>query len=407
MLVANENLFRRGTFKFIGESIFGRDNVVTTAKLSPKSEWSRTRLNFGVKKDNDTQFLSTEYIHSDKVTKTKLFDKEGNGFDVVWADTNKQSTIDRVADYNKITINLETDQDVKKEYYSLIFKIRNHEMKKEKTQDDLDKIKEYTEQLKEFSNNVHKFAHMKDVIKFINDNQEIIKSHKVRVTGDVKSNYYNGKNNLQYIPTNIELVTNDTDSELTVNLDIFFSKDEIIDNEEEKVVYINGYVGERIKKADKLIPIQLRFDYSKADLENESQLQLVKFVKKFFNVESESSLYKLPVVCSVVNGAEIVEFDESTLTDDQKMAIMLGMNKLEDFKPRGSIFGNRISYIKVIRPDLKVSPEGATESIELDSLPDYLLADDSDVSIKDVKDNNKEETKENESADELMAKLFG
>lgn len=405
--MGKEQLFRRGTFKFVGDVVFGRDNVVTTAKLNSKSEWNRTRLNFGVKKDNDTQFLTTEYIHSERFTKTRLYDKDGNEFDVSWTDTNKQNTLDKIADYSKIIVNLETDQDIKKEYYSLIFKIRNHENKKEKSQDDLDKIKEYTEQLKEFSNNVHKFAHMKDVIEFINSNQEVIKKYKVKVTGNTKSNYYNGKNNLQYIPNNIELVANDVDSELTVSLDIFFSKDEIIDNEEEKVVYINGYIGEKIKKADKLIPIQLRFDYSKADLTNESQLQLVEFVKKFFNVEGESSLYKLPVICSVVNGAEIVEFDESTLTDDQKMAIMLGMNKIEDFKPKGSIFGNRINYIKVIRPDLKVSPEGATESIELDNLLDYLLADDSDISIKDVKGDNKEETKENESTDELMAKLFG
>lgn len=405
--MGKEQLFRRGTFKFVGDVVFGRDNVVTTAKLNSKSEWNRTRLNFGVKKDNDTQFLTTEYIHSERFTKTRLYDKDGNEFDVSWTDTNKQNTLDKIADYSKIIVNLETDQDIKKEYYSLIFKIRNHENKKEKSQDDLDKIKEYTEQLKEFSNNVHKFAHMKDVIEFINSNQEVIKKYKVKVTGNTKSNYYNDKNNLQYIPNNIELVANDVDSELTVSLDIFFSKDEIIDNEEEKVVYINGYIGEKIKKADKLIPIQLRFDYSKADLTNESQLQLVEFVKKFFNVEGESSLYKLPVICSVVNGAEIVEFDESTLTDDQKMAIMLGMNKIEDFKPKGSIFGNRINYIKVIRPDLKVSPEGATESIELDNLLDYLLADDSDISIKDVKGDNKEETKENESTDELMAKLFG
>lgn len=407
--MAKENLFRRGTFKFIGEPVFGRDNVVTTAKLSPKSDWSRTRLNFGVKRANDTQFLQTEYIHSDKVNKTKLFDKDGNGFDVAWSDTNKPSTLDRIADYTKIIVNLETDQEVKKEYYSLIFKIRNHEMKEEQTQDDLDKIKEYTEQLKEFSGNVHKFAHMKDVIKFINDNQDKIKGHKVRVTGDAKSNYYKEKNNIQYIPSNIELVSNDVESELTVNLDIFFSKDSIIDDEKMKQMAIDGYIGERIKRADRLVPTQLIFDYSKADLEDENQANVVDFVKRFFDVKSKTSLYKLPVICSVVNGAEIVEFDESTLTEDQKMAIMLGMNKLEDFKPKGNIFGNRVSFIKVVKPDLKVSPNGAVETVvTLDTLSEYLLSDDSDVSIKDVKESKTQnpEDKDKMSADDLMKSLF-
>ncbi len=406
--MAKERMFDRGRFVFIGEPVFGRDNVVTTAKLNSKSEWSRTRLNFGVKVGNNTQFLNTEYIHSDKIKTVKLFDKEGNGFEVKLDDTANPMHLDKVGDFSKITVNLETDQEVKKQYYSLLFRRRNHEIKADKTTEDEDKIKEYTEQLKEFSSNVVQFVHIKDFIKFINSNQEVIKGNKVKVTGDVKSNYYNGKNRLQFIPSTVEFVSADTREELTVHLDIFFDKDSIDDDKKEKKMYINGYVGERIKKADKLIPTQIIFDYSKANLEDENQNNLVEFVKGFFNVKNKKVLHRLPVICQVINGAEVVEFDESHLTKTQKTAIALGLNTLEDFKPKGNVFGDRINFVRLLQPDLKVATDGAIESIDVEDLYNYLLEDDSDKSIEDVKNNDNEESKkEEQSNDDLMKALFG
>lgn len=406
--MAKERMFDRGRFVFIGEPVFGRDNVVTTAKLNSKSEWSRTRLNFGVKVGNNTQFLNTEYIHSDKIKTVKLFDKEGNGFEVKLDDTANPMHLDKVGDFSKITVNLETDKEVKKQYYSLLFRRRNHEIKADKTTEDEDKIKEYTEQLKEFSSNVVQFVHIKDFIKFINSNQEVIKGNKIKVTGDVKSNYYNGKNRLQFIPSSVEFAPEDSKEELTVHLDIFFDRDSIDDDKKEKKMYINGYVGERIKKADKLIPTQIIFDYSKANLEDENQNNLVEFVKGFFNVKNKKVLHRLPVICQVINGAEIVEFDESHLTKTQKTAIALGLNTLEDFKPKGNVFGDRINFIRLLQPDLKVATDGAIESIDVEDLYNYLLEDDSDKSIEDVKNNDNEESKkEEQSNDDLMKALFG
>lgn len=406
--MAKERMFDRGRFVFIGEPVFGRDNVVTTAKLNSKSEWSRTRLNFGVKVGNNTQFLNTEYIHSDKIKTVKLFDKEGNGFEVKLDDTANPMHLDKVGDFSKITVNLETDKEVKKQYYSLLFRRRNHEIKADKTTEDEDKIKEYTEQLKEFSSNVVQFVHIKDFIKFINSNQEVIKGNKIKVTGDVKSNYYNGKNRLQFIPSSVEFAPEDSKEELTVHLDIFFDRDSIDDDKKEKKMYINGYVGERIKKADKLIPTQIIFDYSKANLEDENQNNLVEFVKGFFNVKNKKVLHRLPVICQVINGAEVVEFDESHLTKTQKTAIALGLNTLEDFKPKGNVFGDRINFIRLLQPDLKVATDGAIESIDVEDLYNYLLEDDSDKSIEDVKNNDNEESKkEEQSNDDLMKALFG
>ena len=411
-MAKNEKMYNKGRFVFVGDPIFGRDNVVTTAKLNATSEWNKTRLNFGVKVGNNSQFLTTEYLHSDKVNKIKLFDKEGKEFEVPLNETNNPELLNRV--YTKITVNLETDQEVKKQYNSLVFKKRNHEIKQEQTEDDIQKIKEYTEQLEEFSSNVANFIHMKDFINFINASQEVIKGHKIKVTGEVKSNFYNNTNHLQFIPKNVEFVLgDDVKEELTVYMDIFFDKDAIDDDKKEKKMFVNGYVGETVRKADKLFPTQVIFDYSKADLENEKQKALVDFVKGFFEVKNKKVLHRLPVICQVINGAEVVEFDESQLTDKQKTAIALGLATLDQYKPKGSIFGERVSFIKVIQPDLKLSPEGVIESIDLDELVNYLPSDDSDKKVEDMKKEDKKETKEEEKKDneidqnDMMRALFG
>lgn len=409
--MAKERLFNRGRFTFVGAGIFGK-TVVDTKKLN--DEWSRTRLNFGVKVGTNTQFLNAEFMHSDKVKKVKLFGSDGEQFEVNLSDTGNEDVINRVADFSKITVDLETDKEIKDQYYSLFYKIRNHENKEEQTQDDIDKIKEYREQIKELSANIKQFVHMKDVIQYINDNQEVINKNKIRVTGDVKVNYYNGKARLNFIPKNFKLLVADTDTieELRVNIDIFFDRESIDNDTKEQKMYINGYVGDVVKKAEKLFPTQIVFDYSRVDMENAQQKALVDYMTAFFveDVKSKKKLYKLPVICSVVNGAEVVEFSMDTLTDRQKTAIALGLAKLDDYKPKGNIFGDRVTFTKLMNADLALSPEGTVEAMDLDDLFAYLPSDDSDKKVDEVKEEKpkEEESKSKEpNQDEIMRALFG
>lgn len=408
-----ERLFRKGRFSFVGE-VVASNEPMTTKKLSDTSKWSRTRLNLGVKNDSNAQFLTMEYIHTDSVKTCKLLGKDGEMFEVSLTDTMKPEVLEKVMDSAKIVVDLETDFEKKKEYTSLIFKKRNHEMKKEedKTEDDEQKILEYTNQINELANNRVEFAHMKDVIKFINASLPNLQKHKVRITGQVKSNYYNSKNNLQYIPNFIEIVPEDTENHLKLFADIFYDKDGIDDDKKLKKMIVNGYVGERIKKVDKLYPLTVVIDYDKIDLENEEQVALLDFMKETFSITNKKMVHKIGVEINVINGAEVVEFDESCLTDQQKMAVKLGIKKVEDFKPRGNTYGDRIQELRVCCPDLKAFPNGCEEVFATKDLADYLVQDDSDVSISDVK---KEETKEEarveapqeESAEDKLKRLFG
>lgn len=406
------NLFKQNTFNFVGRLGYG-EAPLNTKKLSDTSAWSRTRLNVSVRNDNNSQFLNMEYIHSDSVKACKILGKDGSMFEVNLADTAKPEVIEKSADFTRVTIDLETDFEKKKQYMSLIFKKRNHEMKKDedKTQEDLDKIKEYEQQIKELAVNRVSFCHMQDAIRFLNSALPVIDKQKVRVTGQVKCNYYNGKNNLQYIPSLIELVPEDTENQLKVFVDFFYDKDGIDDDAKEKKMVVNGYIGEKVKKVDKLYPLAVAFDYAKVDEENPQHKMLLDYMKGIFKITNKKEVHKIGLELNVLNGAETVEFSEDCLTEQQKMEIALGLSKLEDFKPRGNIYGSKIQELRVFKPDSKNFPQGSMEIFPVDELDTYLSYDDSDVKISDVK---KEETKEevnktgstNNSTEDLMKSLF-
>lgn len=402
-------LFNQGKFTFIGELKFGKEPV-STRKLSDTSKWNRTKLSVGVKNDANMQFLNMEYIHNNSVTTTKILGLDNETFEINLSDTNKAENIDLAADFVKTTVDIETDFEKKKEYVKLIFRKMNHEMKNddEKTQEDLDKIAEYNKQIKEMATNRSSFIHMKDVIKFLNEKVSFFEGKKVRVTGNVKSNFYNGKNNLQYIPSLIEIVEDDVENQLKVNLDLFFDKDSIEDDEKLKKMFVAGYIGERIKKVDKLYPLTVVLDYTKVDENIEQHKLLLDFMKGYFKVTDKKQVHQIGLEINVINGAEVKEFTEDDLTDQQKMQVKLGMSKVEDFRPRGNVYGDKVQELKVVKADLKNFPNGAKHVFPIGDLSLYMASDDSDKKLSDVTEDK--QTKQEESAassDDLMKQLFG
>lgn len=404
--MADNRLFKRTTFTFIGDVVTGKE-LVSTKRLSDTSKWFRTRLNFGVKCENNTQFLNIEHLHEPNNMTCKIFFEDGTSQDIALKDTINPSIISKVSDMNKIIIDLEQDFQKKTEYTQLYFKRRTHQIKEDKTDDDIAKIKEYTDLINELANNRVEFIHMKDVINFLENSLGLIKDCKIKVTGNVKPNFYNGKNNLQYIPTRIELVPKDTPSQLKIFVDFFFDKDGISDMEEEKRMIFNGYMGSVTKKADRLYPLTTILDYSKVNTDNEEELNVLKYLKSQFAIKDKEQIHKIGLELNIINGSQVVEFDETCLTDNQLMGIRLGLNTIEDFRPKGTVYGHRIQELRIAKPDLRNYPEGAIEVFDIDELENYIATDDSDKKNTEVR-NNQTETKEvKDSNEDLMAKLFG
>lgn len=406
-----ERLFNNSRFNFVGSVSYGKEPLST--KPMGSSKWSKTRLGVGVKNDNNMQFLNMEYIHNDSVKTCKILGKDGETFEVDLNKTTNEEVVAKASDMVKITVDLETDFEKKKEYTSLIFKVRNIEKKKpeEITDEDKTKLVEYKAQIKELATNRVEFAHMKDAIKFVNASLPVIKDYKIRVTGTVKSNFYNNKNNLQYIPSFIEIVPQDTENQLKAYMDVFYEEGGIEDDLSVKKMFVNGYVGEKVKKVDTLFPLSVVIDYTKIDLENAEHQMLLGFMKDIFKITDKKQVHKIGVELNVINGSEVVEFDESCLTDQQRLAIQFGLNKIEDFKPRGNVYGEKIQELKVVKANLKAYPNGCKEVFNVDDLHLYLSKDDSDVKASDIKKEEpkeevKEESKEQTQEEKLRA-LFG
>ena len=76
-------------------------------------------------------------------------------------------------------------------------------------------------------------------------------------------------------------------------------------------------------------------------------MALLDYKLKYIDI-SNKNMQHLQWEC----GAETVEFDESQLTKAQREQIELGIRKLEDFRPAGSIFGDRITEYRLFDPKL-------------------------------------------------------
>ena len=412
-------LFNQAKFNFIGEVVSAKEPVVRK-KLSETSKWFRTRMSVGVKADTNSQFLNMEYIHTDSVKTCKLLGKDGNTFEVNLADTTSEEVLNKVADITKIIIDLETDQEKKREYTKLIFKVINLEksnadIAKQDIIADADKatvaennvkIAEYNRQIKELADNRKVFCHVKDAIEYLNSKLPELAKKKIKVTGNVKCNYYNGKNTLLYNPSLIEIVSDDTASQLMVTAEIFYDKDSVINDEKTKQMTINGYIADREDKQDKLYPITLGLNYQNVDKENAEHMVFYNLMLAGFAIHDKKQVHKIKVEIKVINGAEVIEFTEDCLTDLQKAQIEIGQRTLEDFRPKGNIYGNRVQELRYYQPVFMGQfAEGSLEVFPVKELDQYIKTDDSDMKSADITAQDKKEETAKSGATDIKASI--
>ena len=95
----------------------------------------------------------------------------------------------------------------------------------------------------------------------------------------------------------------------------------------------------------------------------------------------------------VVNGAEEKPFDESCLTPFPLRSIKAGNAPLNDFRPRGSIYGNRIQELRLMRPmprdDFKDGPIDL--GLKNSEFVDLIYTPTKDESVADMEKSAKKE----------------
>lgn len=403
------------SFEFIGNISFNKDENKVLETIKHDSGWQTKRLGVGVKATaTNGVFLKADALYNPTETNTIFtMGKDGSKLEVPFKDRNKQVSLDMVADFKKLVVDLETDFEKKSERIKLKYKIINIENREEKTEDDLKKLEDYKKEYIEKSDNLHEFISEYDFILFVKESAELLKQHKVRVTGNLEMSLWKEKYYVSYIPKHIEFAEDNVENKLQALVDVYFDKNAIDDTllKTDNKLIVNGYLisYDNSAKADRFYP--KKFIINGVNFEDEEQVQMFELVKSFVTTDKNTVHHMLWNV-NVYKGAEVKEFTYENLTPTQKQFVDMGLATIDDYRPKGGFLGGNIEEFKLFMPELKDDYKDGilnTEMTEEEFIK--LLAVHVDRPKKDdkPKETVKQETTSTQD-DELkakMSKLFG
>lgn len=236
-----------------------------------------------------------------------------------------------------------------------------------------------------------------DFIKFICDHIDEIKGRKYQFTGQVRANEYKGKITERFqIQNMFEITDENKKNALTVSGEFYFNKDSIDAAEwsKEKKLYLNGWTSEYIDKQhpDVFVAKQLVFDCTKINFEEQRHVQILNYRLKQIGLAlddkngivsklKKSKYYKISVVCRYVNGVEDVGITMADLTENQKMALELGIVKDINEFATSKVYGDRVTILKLKDFDLRGDYADGCILADVDDFEDRIYTPSENESI--------------------------
>ncbi|MCY9418835.1 hypothetical protein MOF50_19815, partial [Bacillus inaquosorum] len=237
-------------FEFIGNVFISNDKEKFHEVKEFDSGWVKNRLSFVVQESKtNSVFVELEGGYSkSKPNKVYSFskgteNKKGSKLEIPWEDRLKDETVNMVADFSKIIIDF-NDESVKEKLNDLRYKLRGLDNKDSLTEEEKKSRSKLLDEYKELNVNGAEFIHEYDAIQFLSENLEKYKDKKFKITGSVEYNTWKGRNFRKFKIQTIEIVSNDTPSQLRANLDVFYTNDSLDETsfDEEKKYFIDAYV---------------------------------------------------------------------------------------------------------------------------------------------------------------------
>ena len=306
-------------FSFIGNFALDESKENSVRKANTKSGMPYISLRPSVvAAKNNRGFCEIFGMKNDKI---KTYNTDNQPIEISWKDRKDKEVVDSVANYRKNVIVLNGER--------------------------------------------HEFISAFDFCEFILENLDELKEKRVMVTGNTSKDFYNGKTRDRFTISNIYEVTDDTRKNgLSMTGVIYWNKDSI-DLEswkEDKKIYINAYTEEYISKDEgrKYVGGQFVLDCSKIDFDNEKHIQQLQLRLDQLGLSYEQGKIKNNLkakayahnefMFALQNGAEEIEFTIDQCTDLQRKWIEAGIKTVEDFKPRGGTYGDRVTEYKLRTP---------------------------------------------------------
>ena len=357
-------------FKFVGKpKIPSSDSKRPFIKEIEKDGKKMVSLNFGIQEGKNSIVFVECFGSIQKQIKTK--DTEGNDIEIQWKDRLDENIIKEVANYRKYICDLGNDFGGRKEFIT-----------------------------------------QWDFISYLKLNLPEYKG-KICVNGQWQKQWYKDRYYDKFPIVSVYAVDDEEVSKFYISADIYYRKDcvDASDWKEDKKIYVDGYIQQYINKdeGNKFIPQRFVFSGAKYKPDNEKHQKLLAYRRKY--VESKSKKWgHLLWDCIMLNGTELVEFDESQLTDAQKEQIELGIKTIDDFKPKGSIYGDIVNEFRFANPSLvKVNEtdDFSNGYVELDysddEFDDLIYQPVQDEKMSDViNKSEKDKSKKNDSDEDYI-----
>lgn len=303
--MAKNNTIR---FTFIGAPVIAKDGILDEID-SKRTDGKMYRLHFGIKVDTSTEFVGLLDYPRDTL---KTVDADFNSIEVAWADREDPDVLAKVARSRLYRTNVGCEDG----------------------------------KIKSFLSGYDFIKYLADVLPGNDKDLTVTGTCKVRYDskGILRRNY-----DIQAVWYRRDMEK----SQLAMSVPLTYWKDCVdkSDLKETGKININGYVLQYATKeeGDKYLPFSVVFDTTKYNMEIPKHKALYEYKMEFVDVKDKTPQTMLWDI-RVVNGAQEVEFDESQLTKLQKMQIELGEATLDDFRPRGQIFGSRLSELRLNKP---------------------------------------------------------
>lgn len=337
-------------FSFCGDIVIPKKNPLVRHDSYGRSD--KISLNMGIKNGMNCVYVSAQAFKNDTI---KTRDIDGNDIEVAWADRFDEDIIKTVANVRKFVVNLTE----RKEFITA-----------------WDMIEYLETALADYD---------KPII--------VSGVYNLRPgTGQYKDRIFE-----EFQVQNVYAVNENDTPHLTMNMDLYYDKNSM-DRSGEKddgKIFMSCYtpMWSAADAATKMFPVSVVFNTGVLDLSKTKHKAIYDYKLRYLETKSKNPVH-MNWAIGVVNGAEEKEFDETCLTDAQKEQIELGISTLEEFKPRGNIYGERTHELRLIKPilkdDLKECKTAADSDMTAREFEDEIYTPAADESVEDmVKDTPK------------------
>lgn len=348
-------------FSFCGTPVIPKQKADTKRpfckEISKKDEKTKETkkmlsMTFGIKETDMNMAFVEAFDSQQKVIKTMDVDNEK--MDVDWDDRFDEDIIEKVANYRKYIVDLGDEHGGRQEFitaYDMIEHLREH-------------LPNY--------------------------------DGRVVVTGQFTRDWYAKKKTYfsKFRIQNVFAASEERKNRLLLTMDLFYNKNSLDDSDfdENKKMTLDCYIEQYINKDEgrKYVPIQVVFSGAKYDLENEKHKKLFDYKMKYIKVKNKNMVH-IPWEIVLLRGAEEAEFDESMLTDSQREQVELGIKSVDDFRPKGNIYGDRIDEFRLFEPKLEGDyADGVLECDDTaDEFEEKIFVPAADETMEEAKKNSK------------------